>query len=213
MRRTMRARPSPAIVVAILALVAALAGTAVAEQATTSKQKPVTKKKVKKIAKKQVNKLAPGIAQEQIEALAVLNEDLIRVNESLAFGEQRLLAQNGPVSLTADCNADNGAGQNRIRILAATTQDGAFMDGSDDHNGPGGATPTFLNVGTPADDRELLKNSTDIVGLADVDNDIDDGFVAGPEGSYIGLDGETVALGLNAFGANCSVKGTIILIP
>jgi len=204
MRRTMRARPSPAIVVAILALVAALAGTAVAEEATTS-AKPVTKKKVKKISKKQADK--------EIEALAVLNEDLIRVNESLAFGEQRLLAQNGPVSLTADCNADNGAGQNRIRILAATTQDGAFMDGSDDHNGPGGATPTFLNVGTPADDRELLKNSTDIVGLADVDNDIDDGFVAGPDGSYLGMEGESTALGLNAFGANCSVKGTIILIP
>ena len=205
MRRMMRAGPSPAMVVAILALVAALAGTAVAEEATTSAKKPVTKKKVKKIATKQADK--------EIEALAVLNEDLIRVNESLAFGEQRLLAQNGPVSLTADCNADNGAGQNRIRILAATTQDGAFMDGSDDHNGPGGATPTFLNVGTPADDRELLKNSTDIVGLADVDNDIDDGFVAGPDGSYLGMEGESTALGLNAFGANCSVKGTIILIP
>jgi hypothetical protein len=50
-----------------LALAVALAGNAVAEQATTSK---VTTKKVKKIgkkqAKKQVNKLAPGIADEQI---------------------------------------------------------------------------------------------------------------------------------------------------
>ena len=53
--------------VALLALVVALVGTAVAGQATTSK---VTTKKVKKIgkkqAKKQVNKLAPGIADEQI---------------------------------------------------------------------------------------------------------------------------------------------------
>ena len=50
-----RGRPSPAILVAIVALVAALAGTAVAEEATTS-AKPVTKKKVKKIARKQANK-------------------------------------------------------------------------------------------------------------------------------------------------------------
>jgi uncharacterized cupredoxin-like copper-binding protein len=56
-------RPSPAILIAILALVAALAGTAVAgPTATTS----VSKKKVKKIAKKQaikqINKLAPGLS-------------------------------------------------------------------------------------------------------------------------------------------------------
>jgi biotin carboxyl carrier protein len=53
MRRLTQARPSPALIVAILALVAAVAGTAVAQQATTSQ---VTKKKVKKISKKQANK-------------------------------------------------------------------------------------------------------------------------------------------------------------
>jgi hypothetical protein len=41
-----------------VALVGALAGTAVAEEVTTS-AKPVTKKKAKKIAKKQVNKVLP----------------------------------------------------------------------------------------------------------------------------------------------------------
>jgi hypothetical protein len=59
----MGARPSPAIIVAIVALVAAVAGTAVAgPDATTS----VSKKKTKQIAKKQVNKLAPGIANDEI---------------------------------------------------------------------------------------------------------------------------------------------------
>jgi hypothetical protein len=56
MDRIKSARPSPAIIVAVLALVAALAGTAVAEQATTSAKKPVTKKKARTIAKKQANK-------------------------------------------------------------------------------------------------------------------------------------------------------------
>ena len=59
MDRLKDARPRPALIVAIVALVAALAGTAVAEQATTSK---LTTKKVKKIAKKQVEKLAPGLS-------------------------------------------------------------------------------------------------------------------------------------------------------
>src|ERR687898_99894 len=54
MRRLERSRPSPALVVAVLALVAALAGTAVAADpvATTS----VSKKKTKKIAKSQAIK-------------------------------------------------------------------------------------------------------------------------------------------------------------
>jgi hypothetical protein len=53
-RRIRDGRPSPAIIVAALALVAALAGTAVAgPQATSS---AINKKKVKKIARKQANK-------------------------------------------------------------------------------------------------------------------------------------------------------------
>jgi hypothetical protein len=61
MGRLINRRPSPALFVAVIALVAALAGTAVAEQATTS-AKPVTKKKVKKISKKEINKAAPTLS-------------------------------------------------------------------------------------------------------------------------------------------------------
>jgi hypothetical protein len=73
--RTIGARPSPAIVVAVLALVAAVAGTAVAgDGASTS----VSKKKTKQIAKKQVNKLAPEIANQQITSRAPgLNVDKV----------------------------------------------------------------------------------------------------------------------------------------
>jgi hypothetical protein len=53
-------RPSPAIVVAVLSLIAALGGTAIAgTEATTS---ALTKSKVKKIAKKQIKKLAPSLS-------------------------------------------------------------------------------------------------------------------------------------------------------
>lgn len=63
-RRISAARRSPAAIVAVLALVAALAGTAVAgPDASTS---AVNGKKVKRIAKrqavKQINKLAPGLS-------------------------------------------------------------------------------------------------------------------------------------------------------
>jgi hypothetical protein len=59
MRRIMGSRPSPAIVVAILALVAGVTGVAIAQPVA---KKPVTKKKAKKIADKEINKLAPGLS-------------------------------------------------------------------------------------------------------------------------------------------------------
>jgi hypothetical protein len=53
------ARPSPALVVAVLALIAGATGAAVAEPASDS---AVTKKKVKKIADKEIQKLAAGLS-------------------------------------------------------------------------------------------------------------------------------------------------------
>jgi hypothetical protein len=54
MKRVFR-RPSPAMVVAIVALIVALGGTAIGAAF-------VTKKQSKKIAKNQINKLAPGLS-------------------------------------------------------------------------------------------------------------------------------------------------------
>jgi hypothetical protein len=62
MNRIIKSRNSPAIVIAIFALVAAVAGSAVAGQvATSSKSKKLTVAKVKKIVNKQIEKQAPGL--------------------------------------------------------------------------------------------------------------------------------------------------------
>lgn len=67
-RSIKRSRPSPALVVASLALIAALTGTAIAgPHATTG---AVSKARVKKIATRQINKLAPRLARRQINKLA-----------------------------------------------------------------------------------------------------------------------------------------------
>jgi hypothetical protein len=67
MGRLRQARPQPALVVAVVALVAALAGTAVASDpvATTS---AINKKKVKKIANKQIDKRAPDLSVASAES-------------------------------------------------------------------------------------------------------------------------------------------------
>jgi hypothetical protein len=59
MRRLIESAPSPALLIAIVALVAALAGTAVAGPGADTSAKKVTKAKVKKIANKQIDKALP----------------------------------------------------------------------------------------------------------------------------------------------------------
>lgn len=74
MRSMSRLRPSPSMVVAILALVAAVAGVAIASPiATSSKSKAVTAKKAKKIANTQIAALGNPIAFAHVSASGVVD--------------------------------------------------------------------------------------------------------------------------------------------
>lgn len=66
MHRFRPKRPSPALVVAVVALAAALTGTAVAEMATTARLDRVEKKQTRKIAKKIAAKISKRQANRQI---------------------------------------------------------------------------------------------------------------------------------------------------
>jgi hypothetical protein len=76
MTRLKRSRPSPALVVAVLALVAALAGTAVAADPVA--QTSISKKKTKKIAKNQAIKQIDLFADE---AFPVGGDELGTIDE------------------------------------------------------------------------------------------------------------------------------------
>jgi hypothetical protein len=62
MERTRGRKPSPALVVSIIALVFALAGTSIAGVATISVLSKKEKKQTRKIAKDEINKAAPGLS-------------------------------------------------------------------------------------------------------------------------------------------------------
>jgi hypothetical protein len=95
MRHIERWRPSPGLLVAVLALVAAVAGTAVAGTgATTSK---LTKKKVVKIADQEINKLAPGLSVAHSESA-----DTATNAEKAASADSALSAQSALSANTAD---------------------------------------------------------------------------------------------------------------
>ncbi len=70
MERLRGRKPSPAMVVSIIALVFALAGSAAAGVATISALSKKEKKQTRKIADSEVNKLAPGLSVKSAGALA-----------------------------------------------------------------------------------------------------------------------------------------------
>jgi hypothetical protein len=69
-----RARQAPAIVIAIVALVAAVGGVAIANPSAFTSGGPITKKKVKKISTNVVNSLAPGLSVKSAGTAGTANQ-------------------------------------------------------------------------------------------------------------------------------------------
>jgi hypothetical protein len=154
-----------------------------------------------------INESTLGVVPNAANATTAANlTGQINVFARLAFGQSETIASNGAVSLVAECQA-NVAGNDRIRILAQTTANGSILDGFDDRTGPA----NFLDVGTPADDRELTANQI-ATGQTNVDSEIDQGVVMDPSGKTIVVNSEGVALGLNYAGSQCLVAGVVNLL-
>ena len=125
----------------------------------------------------------------------------------LGFGGSQTIATNGAVSLVMTCSQEGG--EDFVRILEQTSVSGAVAAGSDDYEG---TSPTdFLEPGTPPQERELVEEN-ETSGKTRVDNDIDDGFVLGPEGKMITANTEGIALGLNYGSPGCLTAGVVNLV-
>jgi hypothetical protein len=101
MRRIWSSRPSPALVVAVVALVAALAGTAVASDPLATRGKVLTKHSVKRIAKK--------VAKKQIKKKFPIGASDLATIDDHTQSETISPSTGGTFSketATADCDSD-----------------------------------------------------------------------------------------------------------
>ena len=207
-------RPSPALIIAIVALVAALGGGAyaasrigtddIASQAVTNQ----------KIAKQTIknSRVAPdglkGSAIDESTLGAVPEAESVEGRIPFAVrvvaGETVPIATNGAVTVSAFCAVNTG-GEDVVVLVASTTQPGAVMEGRDNHRGNGG---NFLEPTTPGPESELLSNSA-ATGTTNVRNDVDEGFVLGPDGLGLRIAGDAATLGLNYLGTPCLAAGTL----
>jgi hypothetical protein len=230
-------RPSPALIVAIIALVAALTGTAWAALGKNSVGSKQLKKNAVTTAKIKNNAVTTGKIKDNAVIGSKIKDGSItgsKVNLAtlgtvpnaasagtaanlagqqnffarLNVGQVQVIATNGAVSLVAAC--EQGGGNDVIRIYGQTTAPGSILAGDDTLSGPGGSTE-FLEPSTEPSKREFI-SLTDKTGDINVENDIDDGFILGPEGKMISVNSEGVALGLNYGGTTCLAAGVVNLI-
>jgi len=134
--------------------------------------------------------------------------NLVPFSVQLSIGESETIATAGPLSMVADC-VDNGGGDYEARILGQTSVDDGVVQIGDDDTFDGGAVEGFLLPATLADDRVLSSNEDD---ETNVDVYIDGGALLDQSGNYIGIDGETTALGVYYDGADCVFVGTYTFI-
>ena len=240
-----RRRPSPALAVAFIALLAALSGTAVALPGKNTvdsgdiKRNAVRSSDVRSGAIRTADIRNNAVTSAKVRNNTVTGND---VNEStfgkvpsatnadtatnatnatnatrattaggvdgrtpflvkLSAGQSQTIASHGAVSIVAECLSSGG--NDTVRLLGATTEDGAAQGGTDSFDGSPGFGP-----GTAADDRVLLTFSAPD-GTTSVVWNIDRGWVMAPDGKTVSVDGETTPLGLNFAGAECVTSGIV----
>jgi hypothetical protein len=136
-------RPSPALIVAIVALVAALAGSAIALPGKNSVKKndiaknAVVSKAIKndKVTGADVNESSLGTVPSAAlanDSAAIGGVKIVRVAPfTLTDGQTRVVLTEGPFTFTAECTIDDG-GTDTAEILIDTNADNTAYDGDDD---------------------------------------------------------------------------------
>ena len=150
MRHATRFRPSPAFVIAILALVAAVAGTAVAGPVAN---KGVSKGKAKKIADKEIDKKAPGLSVSH----AGTADSATSANNANTVNNVKVSPINVSLSSGGNVSAFNGSGLNiqiactgaQLSAVATTTkQDSSIYTSLVDTDGNNNNLNADLESGT-----------------------------------------------------------------
>ena len=143
-------RPSPALIVAIVALVAALAGTAVALPGKNSvKGNDIAKNAVKSSDVKNDKLTGTDINESTLGTVPnAAKVDVLKPSQGkLTSGQTATLVQHGPLTLTVECgDADNDNNLDTTVFIASSTEGTVWSSWEDGAND--------LGPNTPKDERE-----------------------------------------------------------
>jgi hypothetical protein len=227
MRKPKLGRPSPALIIAVVALVAALSGTAVAATQINGNQlqpKSVGGGKLKQFTAGLLKKQSLGAGKVKKDTLGGFQIDENRLGPvpqakalvgdsrysvKVGFGQSQTLATVGPLTLTGQCiqNATNlkgEAGHDIARVLISTSEGGSVFSGS---AAKAGNTGSALEPGTAEGERIAIEYSLP-TGTA--------GYLSGgsvtaiaPGGGLLSPAGGNAAA-INLFGSSCLFQGAAL---
>ncbi len=198
-----RRRPSAALVVAIIALVVALTGTALAGPVATMAKKLIDGSSIKKHSIP-ANRLANhSITAQQVNAAKLgflASSKIVRWNFAMNKGGASHKVAIGPLTLTATCTAD---GANTDAQVAATTSESNTFVTSEPEDLPG--IGTTISPGNPP--YPIVSQDTAVA------NDGNSGGLAAFDGRgklAVFSTAQTIGVAINTPGANCRFFGYVI---
>lgn len=232
--------PSPALIVATVALVLALSGAAVAlpdkntvdsgdiergavgskELKRSAVRGPDVQKDALKGRQVFEQKLEPVPEAETVQTVRVFGDVVRRLlatdgasyTAALAAAEPAALATNGDLTVYAKCVRDAGADQLYGVIFAATESPGAIVDSPVDSLPGGDLAADFLNPGTAETARELAVATVTGTGTAFAAGSGDGFRVIGADGSVLaGVEAVAVKNGELASGDGAYGDGNVCL--
>jgi hypothetical protein len=171
--------------------------------------KGLNKKKVKRIARKQainqINALVPGLITAQVPGIVttvgdqefVSQDNYVIFKETLSFGQERVLATNGPLTLLARCRQ---AGGNDIsEVIVRSTASEWWTTFGNEYTAPGDARMHYAEETTGTEDFDSSSDEPAAIALS------------GGQLYYIGVDDYKMGFGLNILGHNCIVAGSAVV--
>jgi hypothetical protein len=215
MSQKKRLTPTPALWVAVAALVLAMSGAAVAlpgkfsvkkddiaKGAVTAKaiaKNAVTSKHVKANAVTGAKVKDESLSSKDVSDYAVVSSiagNFVKLNATAGATEDAgraaapatVLFKKGAITITAKCFRDTGGDTTHAEMYAATSVDGSLLEGADGLGG-GNAATDFLNVATPEVDRRI---DTLTVSGANANMNEDEFAVIGADGTHL-LGSTTIA--------------------
>jgi hypothetical protein len=201
-------RPSPALIVAIVALVAALAGSAIALPGkNTVKSNDIAKNAVgssdiknNKVKGADVNEASLGKVPSAATAdsAAVLAGQTV-FSAVVAEGDHTVVTF-GPFTLIGACTIDD-AGTDRGQLVLTTSANNSAMDSNSDDE--------FEDFDT-GDEASVLFSDDVSTGDPEIEAEDDGQLVAqAPDGSSYGVDNELIAINLPGQAAQCHFAGIV----
>ncbi|WP_370249948.1 hypothetical protein [Nocardioides sp.] len=213
--KTPSRRPSAALIVAILALVVSMSGTAVAAKMLTGKDikdSSLTGKDVKN-GSLTASDLGKGvIVHKAIPRKRVVATSGVNIDAARAAAPEVVLFRKGAITIYAKCFVDLSVGETYSEVSVKTSRDGAILDSREDSLEGGSTAGDFLNTTTLETDRQLETDSA-APGTASMGSQDDSDFtIFAPDGTTLrGWTGAAVKSGNLMSGNGVYGEGNVCL--